>query len=188
MADFKSFKSLGNSFKGGMQALGSPNLTPVPRYKTILDMDAALHAAGQRYVQHFRNKIEEGDPNWDPLSERTQLNRAYWGVRGGEYAGDNWDKPLNYSQQLKQAFTYDVDALTNKLEVGVRDDVHFSPNGNDAISMVDLLETKEVGTHTEPSRPIIFGEDKDRFENEVVTAFAHFALFGHRTGLVNWKK
>lgn len=188
MADFKSFKSLGNSFKGGMQALGSPNLTPVPRYKTIIAMDSALRIAGMRYVEHFRNKIEEGDPSWAPLSEATQLNRAYWGLRGGTHTGDSWDEPLNYSQQLKKAFTYDVDALTHSLEIGVRDEAHVHPSGKGSVSMEDLLLTKEVGTLTEPARPIIFGEDKDRFENEVVTQFAHYALFGHRTGLVNWKK
>lgn len=181
MAEFKSFRDIGQAFQGGMQALGRPGASYVPAYRTIAAYEAALRHAGQRFVEHFERKFDERGPGWQPLAEATQLDRAYWGARAG--IGSSYDHQLVFSEQLKNALRYEVDSSTaggGSLQVGFENLLHEHPGGVERwITMEDLVITKELGTSTEPPRPIMFDADFNAVENSIVEEFSMRALFGN---------
>jgi len=201
MAEFKSFTDIGKAFQSGMQALGRPGASYVPAYRSVMAYDSALHSVGQRFVDHFRHKFDEGGPGWAPLAYGTQVwrdkisdglpaytkRKRYRNSMYAHHGGASDYNPLSFSNQLRDALTYEVDPTTagaGAVQVGYDNKIHMYSSSmgqgySHPITMEELAETKEVGTHTEPPRPIMFGEDYNRIENAIVEEFAERALFGN---------
>lgn len=184
MSDFKSFKSIGDAFQGGMQSLGRKDATYAPRYRTLAAMDVALRKAGQHYVEHFKDKFDEGGPGWPYLQESTLDLRA----RRGNQSTDVLDE----TGALKKAIRAEWDATTMSLEVGVGQDIHVREgNGvgaDSAVMMETLMERMEQG-YTNPGnsmfpgafvppRRVFTDSDFPIITELIVDEFARHALFG----------
>lgn len=187
MTEFKHFKDVGEEFQRGMQMLNGTKLRYGPRKGSSAHFDAALDRAGRRLQEHFRGKMAAHGPYWAPLSETTLHERELHGI--------NSEDPLDATGALKEAITYKVTAA-HTLEVGVQNDIHFSPTGH-IIHMEDLMYLNEVGFVTAgnsrypdkfvPARPVFSDRDIGFTLSAEAERFAR-DVFGTQKTEVSWTK
>ena len=182
MADFHSFADLGNAIQHGLRDKAGTKFRYTVRPKAAVDAHAALQLAGQRFVEHFRGKIEQNGPGWERLTDTTLLDRIAHG-------SSSWE-PLADTLQLYEAITYRVTS-NYTLEVGVEGN-HVGRNG-EVFSMEQLVIQNEVGYYTAgdskypnrwvPARPLFTDDDFEAAQLRIVGEYARYALFGHKFGM-----
>lgn len=180
MADFNSFRELGEAFQRAAFASSGKKrqLDGFSGFaagsKAGAPLQTALHAAGAEMREHFRNKIINGGPGWAPLNEDwTQAERAKNGFSA--------DDPLFASGQMYEAIEYQVEGLNVK--VGITDGDHTYPGDpTRTVKMETLFEVHETGYYNNltgkwvTARPIFTDNDFGPKAAEVAKAFGETAI------------